>query len=210
MRCVHDDISRGDSASTKLRRTGASAVVTPRPPVSTMSRPATEHLVGDDQVSLRSGARRMVEALGRLAPLQLTKSQWGTEAGLKTSGGTWATYLSDIRRAGLLKESRSGYMLSTAGFSYLRGRPAPMTPTELQQHYRQILRAGAVKMMDALLDAYPAGLTRGELGDAAGLTITGGTFSTYLSDLNRNKLTEHDRDCYRASDVLVNGPDAGQ
>jgi hypothetical protein len=80
----------------------------------------------------------MVEALGRMAPLRLSRAQWGTVARLKTSGGTWSTYLSDIRRAGFLDESAAGYTLTPAGFDYLGGRPAPLTAIELQEHYRHV------------------------------------------------------------------------
>lgn len=156
-------------------------------------------------VELRSGARRMVEALGRMAPLRLTKSQWGTVAKLKTSGGTWSTYLGDIRRAGLLDENPAGYTLSDAGFDYLGGRPEPMTPEELQGHYRSILRAGAVKMLDALIAAHPRALSKAELGDAADIAITGGTFSTYLGDLTRNGLAERVNGEIVATDVLMFG-----
>lgn len=147
----------------------------------------------------------MVEALGRMAPLRLTKSQWGTVARLKTSGGTWSTYLSDIRRAGLIEENAAGFTLSEAGFNFLGGRPEPMTAQELQQHYRGILRAGAAKMFDALLEAFPGGLTRDALGAAAGLTTSGGTFSTYLSDLTRNGLAERAGDEFVASTIVVRG-----
>jgi hypothetical protein len=173
----------------------------PRP----KSAPAPAPADAAPDVQLRSGARRMVEALGRMAPLRLTKSQWGTVAHLKTSGGTWSTYLSDIRRAGLVDENHVGYTLTDAGFDYLGGRPAPMTPEELQGHYRSILRAGAVKMLDALIDAHPRALSKAELGQAADIAITGGTFSTYLSDLVRNGLAErHDGDIV-ATDVLMFG-----
>lgn len=156
-------------------------------------------------VALRQGARRMVETLGRMAPLRLTKSQWGTVSRLKTSGGTWSTYLSDLRRAGLIDETSAGYTLSAAGFAYLGGQPSPLTAAELQGQYRQILRAGAVKMMDALISTYPAGLTREELGEAGGLATSGGTFSTYLSDLVRNGLAEKINGEYRATTVLIHG-----
>jgi len=104
-----------------------------------------------------------------MAPLRLTRSQWGTVAQLKTSGGTWSTYLSDLRRAGLVDETAEGWTLTAAGFEFLGGRPDPMTPLELQQHYLRILRAGAAKMLTALIDAYPDALSREQLGDAAGL-----------------------------------------
>lgn len=155
--------------------------------------------------SLRSGARRMVEALGRMHPLRLTKAQWGTVAHLKTSGGTWSTYLSDIRRLGLIDETAAGYTLTDAGFEYLGGRPSPMTIAELQDHYRSILRSGAVKMLDALIASYPRAMSREELGDAAGIAISGGTFSTYLSDLTRNGLAEKSANGITATEILMRG-----
>lgn len=176
----------------------------PRAPIPTPNSVHRDVQV-DGSVELRSGARRMVEALGRMAPLRLTKGQWGTVAKLKTSGGTWSTYLSDIRRAGFLDEDATGYTLTDAGFDYLGGRPEPMDVAELQDHYRQILRSGAAKMFDALLAAFPSGLTREELGDAADIATTGGTFSTYLSDLVRNGLAERKDGLLIASDIVVYG-----
>lgn len=155
---------------------------------------------------LRAGARRMVESLGRMAPLRLTKGQWGMVAKLKTTGGTWSTYLGEIKRLGLVEEDAAGYTLTDAGFDYIGGRPAPMTAAELQDHYRTILRAGAVKMLDALMDAHPARLTKDEIGDAAGIVTTGGTFSTYLGELIRNGLAERTSDGrIRATDILMHG-----
>lgn len=153
----------------------------------------------------RLGARRMLTALGQMAPLRLTKSQWGTVARLKTSGGTWSTYLSDLRRAGLIDEDAAGFTLTEAGFDVLGGRPRPMDAAELQQHYLLILRAGAAKMLTALIDAYPGGLTREELGASANLATTGGTFSTYQSDLIRNGLAERRGDVLTATAILMDG-----
>jgi hypothetical protein len=174
----------------------------PSPGHQRETRPATDP---GEALTLRAGARRMVESLGRMAPLRLTKSQWGTVAHLKTSGGTWSTYLSEIRRAGLIDETLAGYTLTDAGFDYLGGRPAPMTAAELQDHYRSILRSGARSMLDALIDSYPTPLTREELGEAAGLATSGGTFSTYLSDLTRNGLAERIDGEIVATEVLMHG-----
>lgn len=187
---------------TRLAKPQAASSTPPAPtPVPTAPAAA------DPDVRLRSGAHRMVDALGRMAPLRLTKSQWGTVAKLKTSGGTWSTYLSDIRRAGFLDEDpAAGYTLTPAGFDYLGGRPEPMTPGELQDHYRSILRGGAVKMLDALIAAHPDALTREEIGAAADIVISGGTFSTYLSDLTRNGLAERRPDgTLVATDILIYG-----
>ena len=159
---------------------------------------------------LRSGAHRMVVALAQMAPLRLTKSQWGTVSHLKTSGGTWSTYLSGIRRAGFVDENSAGYTLTDAGFDYLGARPAPLTPSELQDHYRGILRRGAATMLDALIDAYPDPLSREALGAAAEISTSGGTFSTYLSDLTRNGLARKTDGGVIATEILIHGPELEQ
>lgn len=167
---------------------------------------------GAAPTKLRPGAHRMVVALGRMYPRRLTKSQWGTVAKLKPSGGTWSAYMTDIRRAGYLEEDTagSGYTLTAAGFDYLGGRPEPMTAQELQEHYRQSLPRGAAAMLDALIGSYPSGLTKEQLGAAAGLAGRGGTFTGYVADLIRNGLAERTGDIITATSVLVHGADAGQ
>lgn len=200
---VKAELARVGTPASPTSRTARSTPARSTPPAK---RPPSTEPQGSNAVSLRRGADRMVQALGRMAPLRLTKSQWGTVAKLKTSGGTWSTYLSDIRRAGFLDESSAGYTLTDAGFAYLGGQPEPMTAEELQQHYRLILRSGATKMLDALIESWPATLTRDEVGARADLATTGGTFATYLSDLVRNGLAERDADgAYRATDVLMMG-----
>lgn len=178
---------------------------TPKPPAAPVVDRASTNGTKSDAPTLRSGAQRMVLALGRMAPLRLTKSQWGTVARLKTTSGTWSTYLSDIRRAGYLDETTAGYTLTDAGFDYLGGRPEPLTPQELQDHYRTILRRGAATMLDALIHAYPDSLSREELGAAADITTTSGTFSTYLSDLTRNGLARKTDTGLAATDILMGG-----
>jgi len=201
---------RGSSAATPSVRPDHGARLAPSG-TATPRRPAGERpeMRPDDpagrSTELRSGARRMVEALGRMAPLRITKSQWGTVAKLKTGGGTWSTYLSDIRRAGLIDEGPAGYTLTQAGFDYLGGAPEPMTAAELQDHYRTILRSGAATMLDALIAAHPGGLTKDELGEAAGISVTGGTFSTYLSDLVRNGLADRVAGLIVATEILMHG-----
>lgn len=197
--------TRPDTGRPARVATPPAAAPRPRQAAARGSEPAAGQ--GTRDVELRSGARRMVEALGRMAPLRLTKGQWGTVAKLKTSGGTWGTYLSDIRRAGFIDENSAGYTLTQAGFDYLGGAPEPMTAGELQDHYRSILRSGAVKMLDALIEAYPSSLTREELGAAAEIATSGGTFGTYLSDLVRNSLAEKVGGELVATQVLMFGAD---
>lgn len=159
-------------------------------------------------VTFRAGAQRMLESLGRMAPLRLTKAQWGTVAKMKHTSGTFSTYLGELRRAGLIDESPIGFTLTDDGFDYLGGRPAPMTGEELQQHYLSILRSGAARMLQAVMDAYPHGLDREQLSEQVGIVATSGTFSTYLGELRRNGLVEQRGAELFASDILMHGASA--
>ncbi|OHU46103.1 hypothetical protein BKG82_28385 [Mycobacteroides chelonae] len=154
-----------------------------------------------------AGVNRMIIALARMAPLRLTKTQWSTVSGIKHTGGTWTTYLSRLRQAGFVDQNHAGFTLTDAGWSYLGERPAPMTANELQQHFLSILRKGAGRMLEAIMAAYPRGLTRTQIADAAEIASTGGTFTTYLSDLTRNGLIEKQGNLYVATDVLMKGAD---
>lgn len=60
-------------------------------------------------------------------------------------------------------------------------------------------------MLDALIQVHPHGLFRDELGAAADIVVTGGTFSTYLSDLVRNGLAERHNQQMVATEVLIHG-----
>jgi hypothetical protein len=161
---------------------------------------------GTPVVKFRAGAQRMIESLGRMYPLRLTTAQWAMVVGMKKTGGTWGTYLSELKRAGLVVQEPAGWTLTDAGFTYIGGRPAPLTGAELQDHYRGILRAGAVRMLDAAIEAYPDTFTRDQLAEYVEMNASGGTFGTYLSELVRNGLVEKTGDgSYRATDILMKG-----
>lgn len=165
--------------------------------------------VGGDAPQFRKGALRMLTSLARMAPLRLTKAQWGTVAQIKHTGGTWSTYLGELRRAGLIDEGPAGFTLSQAGWDYLGVRPEPMTARELQEHYLGILRAGAGRMLQACIDVYPAGLSKDDLARAAEVSASGGTFSTYLGELRRNGLVSQTGSMITATDVLMHGAQVG-
>lgn len=158
-----------------------------------------------DPVKFRAGAQRMIESLGRMYPLRLTKAQWGMVAKMKTTSGTWSTYLGELRRAGFIDENSAGFTLTESGFEYIGGAPDPMTAEELQQHYRTILRAGAVRMLDVIMESYPAPVDRETLGEKIEMSTASGTFSTYLGELVRNGLAERVDGGLVATDILMHG-----
>ncbi|WP_109771902.1 type IV secretory system conjugative DNA transfer family protein [Mycolicibacterium fortuitum] len=184
------------------------APTSPTPPPAPLRPPSDQP--EPTTTRFRAGAHRMINALATMAPLRLTKAQWATVAHMKHTGGTWSTYLGEIRRAGLIDETPAGFTLTQAGWDYLGTRPEPMTAQQLQRHYLDILRAGAARMLQAVIDAHPDGLAKDQLADVSGVTASGGTFSTYLGDLRRNGLIALRGDRIVATDILMYGASAPQ
>ena len=157
----------------------------------------------DAPAGLKKGARRMLATLVAFAPRPLTRQQLGTLAVIQPAGGTFSSYLSDLRRGGWVAE-QDGALRPTAAGIALDGHSAPAigTTAELVAAYQARLKAGARRMFEALLTIYPDGYTREALGQAAGIEAGGGTFSSYLSDLRRNQLIHEADGLVRVSETL--------
>jgi hypothetical protein len=155
----------------------------------------------------RSGARRMLEAIARRYPAPTSEVQCAQLAKVKRSGGTFSTYKSDLLRGGFMVETPNGYELTELGWSEIGmtpGEAAPQTTKDVLQLYAGTIRAGAKRMVEALMAVYPKGLSREGLAAEAEVAMDGGTFSTYLSDLRKAGLVEESRDELRASELLMN------
>ncbi len=172
---------------------------TPRPaPTRSLPTPA------EDDVTLRAGERKMLQALAQRHPLRYTRAQLGTLSGFTPSGGTFNTYFGVLKRAGFIVEQGGEVSITDAGLAYLGADvpPAPSTTAELQAMWRSRLRAGEARMLDVLVANYPNWVTRRQLGELSGFAESGGTFSTYLGVLRRNGLAEVDGEHVRASPTL--------
>ena len=160
---------------------------------------------------LRKGARRMLEALARRHPVATTWSQCAQLAGLARTGGTFSTYQSDLRRGGYVTEAGDLVELTDFGWEAIGMVPGSLSPQstdEVLALYQGVLRAGARRMLDELMTVYPGSLSRSQLGEFSGIAETGGTFSTYLSDLKRAGLVDDTGDRLQASELLMNPANA--
>lgn len=156
---------------------------------------------------LKAGALRMLQALATLHPQPLTRTQLGTLSGIAPRGGTFASYLGDLRRAGLIALDGESIAITSSGIRHLgHDVPArPLTTSDLVGLWSGALKAGARRMLDVLVAAYPQRMSRAELGRAAVVSDTGGTFSSYLSTLRGNGLVEVEGSEIRASESLFIG-----
>jgi len=176
-------------------------------------RPATAHVIPSGNVASavdtgdyrpRAGARRMLAALASYPTGAMTAGQLRMYARLRKSG-TSDTYLSELRRYGLIEEDGDALRITAKGMTLCEGSGASLSAAEVLARWRSILRAGCVRMLDAVVDARGRGMTREELGQAAGLEPSSGTFATYLGELRRAALIEESGGLLRASETLFMG-----
>jgi hypothetical protein len=153
---------------------------------------------------LRAGAVRILQELAARAPAGYSRAQVGALTQFSPKGGTFNTYLGDLRRGAFIEE-RSGLVYATEHGIHSLGGNVPATPTthdEVMRLWRKALRSGAFAMLEAVVAAGPAGIRRDDLAGQVDMTPSGGTFNTYLGDLRRNGLiTERDKVC-TANDIL--------
>jgi len=161
---------------------------------------------------LKKGARSMLYALASMYPRTLTRTQLATLAGLAPGSGTYASYMSALRTAGLIDEGTDGLTLTDAGCAYVAaGGGPPRTPrstADLVALWSSKLKLGARRMLAVLVGAHPIAMSRDELAERSGIASASGTFASYLSALRSNGLVEGPSDALRANAGLFLGDDS--
>lgn len=147
--------------------------------------------------------RKLLAALAAFYPGGYTEAQWATVVGLKRTGGTWGTYKSRLRAAGLIVERGDLWFATETGVASMGPVPAMPAPGhELVDFWCS--RIGAEKRILLVLShAYPTMLSRATVAEAVGLATSGGTWGTYLSRLRSNGLIHEDGDMLQAHPNLM-------
>lgn len=153
---------------------------------------------------LRAGAVRILQELAARSPAGYTLAQVGGLTQFSVKGGTFRTYLGDLRRGGFIEERGNLVFASEHGITSLGDRvpEAPTTHDAAMALWRRALRAGAHLMLERVVAAGADGIDTEALADSVDMQSSGGTFRTYLGDLRRNGLiATHDGRAV-ANDIL--------
>lgn len=144
-----------------------------------------------DGKPLVGGERRILGVLADHTPLVLTKAMVGSLAKLASSGGTFGTYFSRLKKNEyLVEDSDEGLTITDAGLAVI-GRERRDSPPDLEariEMWRGVLVKGARALFDEVLRT--GGIAKTELGRVTNYEASGGTFGTYLSILRRNDLVK--------------------
>ncbi len=144
--------------------------------------PSTEHL--DSVKPLRAGAMKMLNWLAGSYPQLVTKQRLATLSGFTATGGTFNTYISELKRNGWI-EGNSEFLITENGLKNANPETIP-TGDELISLWKTKFRAGAGNILQFVYDN--KSVSKEDIGSNLNFEITGGTFNTYISELRRNGL----------------------
>jgi uncharacterized protein len=134
---------------------------------------------------------RMLQAVASFHPKPLTKQQIAALVGFSYKGGTFTTYLGELKRNAWLSQQGSLIAITPEGMAAVGEiQPISRKHEDILQLWVSKFRAGAGNMLTELANVYPDAITKEELGNRTGMSHTGGTFTTYLGELKRNGLIE--------------------
>ena len=175
-------------------------------PSSSLHVPIKTHKTSS-QESSQSLVKGELKILGELAarhPAGYSRSQVGALTGYTPSGGTFGNYFSNLRRQGFIEERGGLVYAIQAGIAHLGIDipSAPSTHEEIMAMWRKALVSGAYRMLEVIVDAQDAGVSREALAISVDMTASGGTFGNYLSILRRNGLIAEQGGILKAADIL--------
>lgn len=145
------------------------------------------------------GCAKPLASLAGVYPAGMTEAQWATAAGYKRSGGTWGTYKSRLRGAGLIEQKEGRWFATEAGAAAAGDVELPPAPGPDLVRWWASRLPGTSKIAEALIEAWPRDLGRDELALAVNMSAAGGSFGTYLSRLASPGLIERDGGVIRLS-----------
>lgn len=141
--------------------------------------------ISNPEEKLREGAMKMLNWLASVYPECLTKNRVATLSGFSVSGGTFNTYLSELKRKGWIEINGEQIQATEEGISYAQPTPMP-SGDELLGLWCTRFREGASNILKYVYEQQST--TKSDIAEKTGFALEGGTFNTYLSELRRNAL----------------------
>lgn len=138
-------------------------------------------------LSLRAGAMKMLGWLASSHPIPLSKQRIATLSGFSVKGGTFNTYLSELKRNGWIV-GNGDLSITEEGLDKAPLNQEMPTGDELLNLWCSKFRQGARKILRLVYEKYPSSISKEDIGYETGFEPSGGTFNTYLSELRRNNL----------------------
>lgn len=134
---------------------------------------------------LREGAMKMLNWLASVSPNSLTKQRVATLSGFSSGGGTFNTYLSELKRNNWIKIQGDEISITSIGMSFANVSEFP-SGDKLLELWCSKFREGAAKILRLVYERQS--ISKDEIAAETNFSVYGGTFNTYIGELKRNNL----------------------
>lgn len=153
-----------------------------------------------------SGMHRILNTCAMFYPESVTKSRIGLITNLSPGSGSFNTYLSTLKRDGLIEADGGSLRITEYGLTKVGDiEPLPSGEDLINMWCSHIgSGSGAARILKYLASSYPSERSKSQIGEAVELSSSSGSFNTYLSTLKRNGLITANGTLLKASDELFN------
>jgi uncharacterized protein len=173
-----------------------------RSPARPPARPTPAPPIDDNEWPLSLGASKLLTVLAQF-PAGRTRKQLGVLTGYKASGSSFRGAIAELRRRGYASVSSDPITATPAGLAAAPTGPLPLG-RDLYDYWIRNLPEAARKMLEALYEVWPDGLSRDELGERCGYDPKGSSFRGGIAALrNVDLATPGGVEPIRASDELM-------
>jgi DNA-binding HxlR family transcriptional regulator len=150
--------------------------------------------VNGDEATLTPYASRLLATMAQRHPMTLTRAQLALMSKSSARSSAFDAALALLRRLGMIEMDGGTYKIMQAGWEATPdgGPPPPPAPGELLNHWRSVLPPGPRLFLDTLVDA-DRPLTREELAERSGRSLTSSAFDAGIAMLRKMGLVEGDR-----------------
>ena len=177
--------------------TAAAAAVSPKAPIPAPQTPAVSRRApivsragaivspkpsgqAGDEKALTGPEQRILDALAWLEAVGQREAKQAAAAflaGYTVGGGAYNNPRGALRKRGLIEYRGDRLALTDAGRQFARAPAEALTAAELQARVLEQLPGPEGRLLRALLDVYPQGLTNEDLAARAGYSPNGGAFA---------------------------------
>lgn len=148
------------------------------------------------------GKRRLLVALAQ-NPMGLTSTKLAILTDIAKSGGTWRTYMAELRAANYIETEGGQHRITAAGRKAL-GTFMPLPTGKALRDYwlGRFGSSGKAAILGALIQHYPRALSAAEVARMTNIAQGGGTWRTYLAELRGLELVVGSKELKAAPELF--------
>jgi uncharacterized protein len=165
-------------------------------PVKTGAKP------GGEPAELGAGGKRRILTALAQYPGGMNQRKLSILVDIAPKGGTWRTYMAEMRGKGWIDGGRDHLKITEAGIEALGDYEPLPTGQQLIEYWRRRLGdSGKRAIFDVIVNEYPDRIAAERVSRDTGIAMSGGTWRTYMAELRGLGIIEG-RDELKASEDL--------